>query len=199
MIRLLPVGDKYLALAAAVPLLYLIAVGFGRWLKRRAAVRIGIAYQFFAITISLYLPLKILDLNPPLDLRRELGAASVLLGALVFTKLLRPYVWNVYFAKNRQTEIPKFLQDIAALIVFLVALMLVLSVGYGQTKAIPGALASSGIVAVILGFAMQDLLGNVISGIALHIGQPFKPGDWLLFESNHAEVIEVNWRSTRLR
>jgi small-conductance mechanosensitive channel len=46
---------------------------------------------------------------------------------------------------------------------------------------------------------MQDLLGNVIAGIALEFGKPFKTGDWLAIDGLHAEVIEVNWRSTRLR
>src|SRR2546423_15419650 len=46
---------------------------------------------------------------------------------------------------------------------------------------------------------MQDLLGNIIAGVALHVGKPFKPGDWLMFDNHHAEVIEVNWRPTRLR
>jgi CRP-like cAMP-binding protein len=77
--------------------------------------------------------------------------------------------------------------------------MLVLSGIYGEGKALAGLLAGSGVAAIILGFAMQDLLGNIISGIALEIGKPFKRGDWLIFENHHAEVIEVNWRSTRLR
>ena len=46
---------------------------------------------------------------------------------------------------------------------------------------------------------MQDLLGNIISGIALEIGKPFKRGDWVIYENQRAEVIEVNWRATRLR
>jgi CRP-like cAMP-binding protein len=55
------------------------------------------------------------------------------------------------------------------------------------------------VVLGVIGFAMQDLLGNIIAGIAIEIGKPFKPGDWLVVEGKHAEVIEVNWRSTRLR
>ena len=46
---------------------------------------------------------------------------------------------------------------------------------------------------------MQDLLGNVISGVSLQMGKPFQAGDWLVHDTYHAEVIEVNWRSTRLR
>jgi hypothetical protein len=51
----------------------------------------------------------------------------------------------------------------------------------------------------VLGLALQDLLGNIIAGIALELGKPFTPGDWLVVDGKHAEVIEVNWRSTRLR
>ena len=53
--------------------------------------------------------------------------------------------------------------------------------------------------AVILGLAMQDLLGNIFAGVSIHISKPFKPGDWLIADNQQAEVIEVNWRSTRLR
>ena len=64
---------------------------------------------------------------------------------------------------------------------------------------IPGLVAGSGIVAVILGLALQDTLGNIFAGFALHFGKPFKPGDWLMIDQRHAEVMEINWRSTRLR
>jgi CRP-like cAMP-binding protein len=63
----------------------------------------------------------------------------------------------------------------------------------------PGLLTGSGIVAVIIGLAMQDLLGNIIAGFAIHFGKPFRVGDWLIIDNKHAEVMEVNWRSTRLR
>ncbi len=200
MISDLPIPQRDLILAVSAPLIYIAMVAIGRTLKRRSGAQLGIAYQLFAICLALYVPLKVLNLDlsfAPFDLRREIGAAAMLLGALCVVSLMRPYVWENYFARNKQTEIPKFLQDIAGLVIFLVAVLLVLSIGYEQK--VPGLVAGSGIVAVILGFAMQDLLGNIISGIALHIGQPFKPGDWLMFENHHAEVIEVNWRSTRLR
>jgi hypothetical protein len=60
-------------------------------------------------------------------------------------------------------------------------------------------LATSGVVAVVLGFAMQDLIGGIIAGIALQISKPYKVGDWLNIQDRFAEVMEINWRSTRLR
>jgi CRP-like cAMP-binding protein len=51
---------------------------------------------------------------------------------------------------------------------------------------------------VIIGFATQDMLGNIIAGLALQVGKPFVLGDWLLVENRYAQVIEINWRATRL-
>jgi small-conductance mechanosensitive channel/CRP-like cAMP-binding protein len=195
------VTEKLIALAVAVPVFYWIAVAIGRFLKRRAGVTLGVMYRFFCAAIALYLPLKILALDYKLDsfdLRRELRAAAILLGALFASALIHRYVWDGYFLEKKKTKIPKFLRELAALVLFAIAAVFVLDHIYGEGHAFAGLLAGSGVAAIILGFAMQDLLGNIISGIALSIGKPFKPGDWLMFDNNHAEVIEVNWRSTRL-
>src|SRR5947209_5262601 len=111
MIRDLSAVQRELFLAVTAPVLYVIAVGAGRALKREG-VRLGIAYQLFAIAIALYLPLKILDLDFTLgaiDLRRELKTASILLGALFLAALMQRYLWGFYFREKRRTEIPKFL------------------------------------------------------------------------------------------
>jgi small-conductance mechanosensitive channel/CRP-like cAMP-binding protein len=133
----------------------------------------------------------------PFDILRELKAAAILLGTVFVLALVRRYLWEIYFGQKRQTDIPRFLQELAALVVFVVAVILVLNLVYGQN--IPGLVAGSGIIAVILGLAMQDLLGNIFAGVSIHISKPFKPGDWLIADNQQAEVIEVNWRSTRLR
>ena len=60
-------------------------------------------------------------------------------------------------------------------------------------------LATSGAAAIILAFATQNLLGGVIAGMSLQISKPYKVGDWLQVADRYAEVMEINWRSTRLR
>ncbi|MEI8340778.1 MAG: mechanosensitive ion channel family protein [Verrucomicrobiota bacterium] len=202
MIPLNTAVEKTVALAVTIPVVYSITMLVGRFLRRRSGVKLGVMYRLFSIAISIFLPLLFLDINfhsDPFDLQRELEAVSILLGAFFLTALIRRYLWEGYFHKKRGTEIPKFLRELAALLVFLIAAVFVLDRIYGEGKAFAGLVAGSGVIAIILGFAMQDLLGNIISGIALEIGKPFRPGDWLLFETHHAEVIEINWRSTRLR
>jgi Mechanosensitive ion channel/Cyclic nucleotide-binding domain len=83
------------------------------------------------------------------------------------------------------------------LIILVVAIFLVLQIGYGQS--IKALLIAPGIAAVIIGLAAQDLVGNILAGVALQIGKPFEHGDWLLVDNRYAKVIEINWRATRLR
>ncbi len=191
--------ERALLLCLFAPLLYLVTVGIGRALKRRAGVHLGVVYQLFCIVISLYVPLRFLalDYGPrPFELQRNLGAATALLATLFALALVRRYLWEIYFAQKRGIEIPKFLREVFALIVFLAALAMVLSMFYNQ--GVTGVLLPSTVVVGIVGWAMQDLLGNIISGVSLQLGKPFKHGDWLLVDNTYGEVIEVNWRSTRL-
>jgi len=55
------------------------------------------------------------------------------------------------------------------------------------------------VIAIVVGFAGQNLFSGIIGGIAIQINRPYKVGDWLQVGERFAEVMEINWRSTRLR
>src|SRR5216684_1704800 len=48
----------------------------------------------------------------------------------------------------------------------------------------------------ILGFALQETLGNVFSGLTLQVGKPFEPGDWVRSGNFVGRVQGIGWRST---
>jgi small-conductance mechanosensitive channel/CRP-like cAMP-binding protein len=200
MLRSLSPIQQLAAFAVSAPLIYLIMVGVGRWLKRRARVQLSIMYKLLGVALGIYIPMWLLGWNAgtyPYELRRDLAAACILLGVIFLLSLLKRYLWEFYFGEKRGMQIPKFLREIFSALFFIIAVLFVGSRIYGVQPS--GVLLSSTVVVGIIGWAMQDLLGNVISGVALQVGKPFKAGDWLVIESQHAEVIEVNWRSTRLR
>ena len=184
------------ALAFVLPL-YLALLFMGRWLKRRGGVRLGLMYQLFAATVAVFVPLTFVPAEVPPEWLRALGSATAILGTFFLIALLRRFYWEYYFQSRLQTQVPKFMSQVVALLLVLIVILVVLNSIYGLR--VPGLLAGSGILAVILGLAMQDLLGNIIAGFALNIGKPFKVGDWLVLEKYQAEVVETNWRSTRLR
>lgn len=65
---------------------------------------------------------------------------------------------------------------------------------------ITGFLVSTGVVAGILGFALQSTLSDFFSGIALSLEKPFHIGEWVEFEDKSVgQVVDMTWRSTRLK
>jgi small-conductance mechanosensitive channel len=59
---------------------------------------------------------------------------------------------------------------------------------------------SSGVVAIVLGPALQNTLADVFSGLAINIERPFGAGDWIILSDQvSGQVMRVNWRATRLR
>src|SRR6266404_5949570 len=175
---------------------FFIALTIGRILKRRAGVRLGILYQLFCLTLAFYAALAVYGVHT--NWRDHVGAAVILLSTAFVVALVNRYVFDWYFEKRKQTPIPHFLREVVALLVFLIALLFVLSVGYHAESQLKGVLAGSGIAAIILGFAGQNLFGGIIAGISLQINRPYKVGDWLQVGERFAEVMEINWRSTRL-
>src|SRR6266508_1031202 len=174
-----------------------VAVGIGRFLKRRAGVRLGLLFRLFCLILAFYAAIAAYGVHA--SWRRHVGAAVILLSTALVVALINRYVWDFYYEKKRQTTIPHFLREVVGGIIFLIVLLFVLSYGYHAEAQLKGLLAGSGVVAIILGFAGQNLFAGIIGGISIQINRPFKVGVWLQVGERFAEVMEINWRSTRLR
>ena len=62
-----------------------------------------------------------------------------------------------------------------------------------------GWLASAGIVAVAVGLAAQDALGNLFAGISILADAPYKLGDYIVLDGNErGRVTRIGIRSTRI-
>src|SRR5213596_530027 len=173
------------------------ALAVGQFLKRRAGVRLGLLFRLFCLTLAFYTAIAVYGVHAPW--RNHVGAAAVLLSTALVVALVNRYVWDLYFEQKRQTLIPHFLREVIGGIIFLVALLFVLSYGYHAEAQLKGLLAGSGVIAIIVGFAGQNLFAGIIGGISIQINRPYKVGDWLQVGERFAEVMEINWRSTRLR
>src|SRR6266496_3472085 len=176
---------------------FFVSLVIGRFLKRRAGVRLGLPFRLFCLILAFYAAIAAYGVHA--SWRRHVGAAVILLSTAVVVALVNRYVWDFYFEKKRQTPIPHFLREVVGGIIFLIVLLFVLSYGYHAETQLKGLLAGSGVIAIILGFAGQNLFAGIIGGISIQINRPYKVGDWLQVHERFAEVMEINWRSTRLR
>ena len=81
----------------------------------------------------------------------------------------RPGTWR--------ERMPSIFVDIVRLVLIVVGLGLLFSWVWGADVA--GLFAALGVTSIVLGFALQNAVGSVISGLLLLFEQPFQLGDWL--------------------
>ena len=95
-----------------------------------------------------------------------------------------------------RARMPKLLIDLSKLFLVLVGSAIVLAAVWGADLA--GLATGLGVSSIVIGLALQDTLGSVMSGIALLLERPFSVGDWLRIGDIEGQVIDINWRSVRL-
>jgi CRP-like cAMP-binding protein len=86
--------------------------------------------------------------------------------------------------------------DVIRLMLVLVGGAIVLGVvwRYDLTKL----LTALGVGSIVIGLALQEPLGNVISGLMLMLERPIKIGDWINTEGVVGKITEINWRSVHV-
>jgi small-conductance mechanosensitive channel/CRP-like cAMP-binding protein len=196
MFSLLPEAERDAITAIVFIATFFVSLGIGRFLKRRAGVRLGLLFRLLCLMLAFYTAIAVYGVHAPW--RDHIGAAAILLSTALIVALVNRYVWDFYFETKRGKTIPHFLREVVGGIIFLIVLLFVLSYGYHFEAQLKALLAGSTAVAIIVGFAGQHLFAGIIGGIAIQINRPYKLGDWLKVGDTYAEVREINWRSTRL-
>ncbi|MDD8027349.1 MAG: mechanosensitive ion channel family protein [Acidobacteriota bacterium] len=59
-------------------------------------------------------------------------------------------------------------------------------------------LGASAILTMVLGLALQGVLGNILSGASLHFVRSINRGDWVSIGAHEGVVVDTNWRETRI-
>ena len=117
-----------------------------------------------------------------------LHAALSLLNAIIFEQAK---------ADTWRARVPKLLIDLFRLFLVLLGVAIVLAKVWNADLA--GLVTALGVSSIVIGLALQDTLGSVMSGIALIFERPFSVGDWLQVGELTGQVIDINWRAVRLQ
>jgi small-conductance mechanosensitive channel/CRP-like cAMP-binding protein len=194
------------------PFLLLLALGAlaTAWLMRRRARTsdkalrrlLAIAVALLGLSASWVLAPRLPGAASP-ELAPYVGAFGRAIGTLwwltlaffAFTVLER-FVWTSF--AQRGVQVPKLLIDVVRAVVFVFTALGLVSALFEET--IAGMLAASGVLAVVMGFALQSTLADLFSGIALNLQRPYRVGDWIRIDDAAVGlVVEMNWRATQLR
>jgi small-conductance mechanosensitive channel len=123
----------------------------------------------------------------------------VLLFALItaMLRLLGAWVFDVYLKSYRKLVLPALLPKVTMGAAYLLGALMLMTIIFPERDITP-LLATSAITSLVLGLALQPILGNFFSGLVISLEQPFRINDWVLVGGVEGRVDSITWRTTRL-
>jgi len=186
-----------LILVLGYPAFTIAILEFARHLDARAQSATSILrYVAYVLlpTGALWLILRLLAGLPAHDNAVRLAETAFALPGLYL--LLRVAQAVLMSLVEEQMGAPKLLLDIVRIGLSLVWGSVVVSNIWKINLA--SLLAAMGVGSIALAFALQEFLGNLLSGMALLSAHKFSIGDWIMVEGKPAEVVEMDWRTVTL-
>jgi len=193
-----------IAALAAVVLFSLVMV-----VESRGPLRRRPRFGLLLVTLSTF-ALLVLGENATIQLLIDLGAESLsrlvvaafdlawwITGAVLTLMAAQRLLWQPLELRSGRA-VPKVIKTFLVALVFLVTVFGIVS--NVLERDVTGLIATSGVLAMIIGLALQSNLSNIFSGIALNVERPIRPGDWVkIGDAPIAEVIDISWRATHVR
>ncbi|MBE5969910.1 MAG: mechanosensitive ion channel family protein [Lachnospiraceae bacterium] len=137
------------------------------------------------------------DVLKNIDVPRIIGCIVIIVVAIIIWKAFK-HIHKRYVKKNNRVEnstASHVLYGIVRIIIVLVALLSILSV-FGVN--ISSAVAGLGIGGVVVGFALQDFLKDIIMGIHILSDKFYDVGDAIEFQGEIGIVKKFSLRTTEI-
>ena len=174
------------AIGAGVLLLALVirAASVNRLVRRKLRLSFFLALVYTVVSAAL----GQLALSP--DVAARVLSVNQLCMALAIINLMVVIAINPLRIERVPEHFPNIVQDTIIIGLFVVVATVVMQEKF---------LTTSAVGAVVIGFALQDTLGNMFAGLAIQVEKPFRVGHWITVGPFEGLVSEVTWRATKIR
>src|SRR5205814_4082837 len=160
-------------------------------------VSAGFFAAFFAFGYFRRKPLIISDADVRPVLTHTLHFLGWMALIIFIVRVVDAFIFDVLMSRRRNVVAPQLLRPIVAIVIYLLLGASAIKILFDYD--VKTALTGGAVVAAVIGLALQDTLGNLFSGIALHMEGAFDVGD-VLHSGEYVGVVEsVSWRATRMR
>ncbi|MCK5877415.1 MAG: ABC transporter substrate-binding protein [Candidatus Marithrix sp.] len=127
---------------------------------------------------------------------RAFGILWWIIPAALINIAAERFIWSPL--EEKVGAIPNIIRNFFAMVVYILAVTCIVVFVYEQE--FTSLLATSGMLVMVIGLAIQVNISNVFSGIVINMERPFRIGDWIkISELEEGEVVDINWRATRIR
>ncbi len=132
--------------------------------------------------------------NPSLD--RFFDVASTLALYLGILRAIVYVIVDFIVVGRRGVRVPAITSDLVLGIVWFLAIMVILRQKLNFDLA--SLITTSAILTAVVGFALQDTLGNLFAGLAIQAEKPYQLGDWVRLSEYTGRVDGISWKSTKI-
>ncbi len=169
--------------------LLILTLGVRAWsvnrlVRRKLRISVYLSLGYALVSLALWQGVL------PADKATSVQSYALLLVMLAGINLAVVALLNPLRADRVPERFPNIVQDTIITGLFLVVATFVLPEKLFTTSAVG---------AVVVGFALQDTLGNTFAGLAIQVEKPFRVGHWVSVGPFEGMVFEVTWRATKLR
>ncbi len=176
-----------------------VGVAFVLWLLRGFAPvrRVQTSLLLTAAMAGLYLVVQGAGLPAETTLLQVIVAAGIMLAANAALQLFDLFLWDYVLGQRRHMTVPRLMVDLFNFVALVIVALAVLNRVFQVD--LSGLLVTSTVLSAVIGLALQDMLSNIIAGLALQIERPFAVGDWVYVGDKEGQVAQMNWRTLTLR
>ena len=201
-----PVVALVVVTVAALLFRNALILGFRRWTGQRATEdslvlqAIRLPSLLWCVVLGLFVAIEMAELPPRLavQIHAVLEAAIILSVTMTVAGVLDSLVAAASERRALAVGVTGLFRTSVRLVVLVVGgLVLLSSLGIAVTPI----LTALGVGGLAVALALQDTLSNLFAGIHLLADKPIRVGDYVRLSAENVEghVVDVGWRSTRLR
>jgi len=188
---------KTLVLAALGLLLIVLIVAR---IRRREGVRIPLGITAIAFFVACYLLRDqfsgvLTNITGRSNLQIGQGIATMLWLSIAYTVnvFVKRFGYKRRLTAEGDSKVPLIIQYLVTALIYMAAGMVILRFVFGQS--IFALAATSGALAIVLGYSARSVLDEIFAGIALNFSSPFEKGDLVQLNEEWALIKDIGWRS----
>lgn len=121
-------------------------------------------------------------------------------AAHLISRIFAVVVWDALVVRTIGEHVPRLIRDLFTVLIYLIAVTGIVALVFNQS--VSGFWATSGLVGLVVGLALKNVILDVFTGLAINVDRQYRIGDWIMVHSDGGQITgrieEVNWRTTRL-
>lgn len=132
------------------------------------------------------------------DAGRRAWIAAATLFALAAVHFVVVYLFDAHLRARRGLRLPPLIPKVVVGTVYVIGALVAMTLLIEGFDLGP-LLATSAVTSLVLGLALQPILGNFFSGLVISFERPFRINDWIQLGATEGRVVDITWRTTHLR